>query len=354
MTIVRLRAWVTRTPLRAPVTWTVGGIEDAAHHLWVELTDAGGARGLSETPVKPAWTGLDGPAALAALRHVIWPRLAGATTQTAAKAIAGVRVLLALEAAVGHALEDLAGEREATSAELVIVLTRDAPERLAEAACAAVRDLGVSILKVKAGQGLEADAMALKLARHALGSDGILMVDANSAYDVDAGRELCRLSADQGAAFVEDPWPLSPDARTGDAVAACGCAVAADRAADRRDLVEGFIDRGIGWIAVKPNRVGPLVARAMAAAARARGARCVSGLFGEGPLGALQQLRGPTGDIGVEAGFHLGLVDPVPVRGLVVGRGAIGGPAGRASDLVRAEDIARRATDAWEGTSRGA
>ena len=351
MTLVRLRAWVTRTPLKTPVTWTVGGAEDAAHHLWVELTDADGTRGLSETPVKPAWTGLDGPAALAALRHVVWPRLAGATAEAAWRAMMEVRGLLALEAAVGHALEDMAAPRQAASAELAVVLTRDAPDRMAEAARVAVRELGVRELKVKAGQGVETDAEALRMAREALGPAGVLTVDANGAYDIDAGQKLCRLSADQDAAFVEDPWPLAPDARTGDAVATCVCAIAADRSADRAENVDGLVDRGIAWIAVKPNRVGPVAARAIAAGARARSTRCVSGLFGEGPLGALQQLRGPGGDIGVEAGFHLGLADPVPVPGLVVRRGRIEGPAGRASELASIEEIAERATDAWEAAT---
>ncbi|RVT81489.1 hypothetical protein DXV76_20390 [Rhodobacteraceae bacterium CCMM004] len=351
MTLARLRAWITRTPFRTPVTWTAGGTEDAAVHLWLELTGPDGVTGLSETPVKPAWTGLDGATALAAVEHLVAQRLLGRVPASAEAALADIRGLPVLRAAVGHALADLRAPGAAAAAQVAAVLTRADPAAMAEAAARAATDHGIHALKVKAGQGRDLDARALVLVREALGADGPMSVDANGAYDVEEGLALCRAAATVGAAFVEDPWPLAPDAATERALSAALCAVAVDRAAGDETTVPGLIDRGVAWIAVKPNRIGPDAARRIAATARAAGIGVVSGLFGEGPLGAVQQLRADTGDAPCEAVHHLTLRDPVPVAGLTLADGRLSAPPGRASDLVSVADVADRAVGGWEAAA---
>jgi L-alanine-DL-glutamate epimerase-like enolase superfamily enzyme len=341
MTITRLRAWITRTPFSRPVTWTTGGTEDAAFHLWLEVTHTKGTRGLSETPVKPAWTGLDGPTTLAAVEHLVAPRTLGQTLDGAA--LSDIRGLTVLKAALDHAVADLATTGVAASAPVAMVLTRAAPDVMAEIAHKAVCAHGLRALKVKAGQGLDTDGAVIAAARDVLGAEGQLTVDANSSYDREGGLALCGLAADHGCAFVEDPWPLTPDAATGEALAQAACPVAADRIAGDPDLLAGLVDRGVDWIAVKPNRIGPAAARHAAAVARAAGASVVSGLFGEGPLGAVQQLRGPRGDTPIEALHYLGLSNPVPVKGMSLSGGNLSAPEGRASELVAPEDIADRA-----------
>ncbi|MBF9034346.1 hypothetical protein HKCCE2091_08850 [Rhodobacterales bacterium HKCCE2091] len=348
MTIARLRAWITRTPFRVPVTWTIGGSEDAAVHLWLELTNEGGARGLSETPVKPAWTGVDGPTALAAVEHLLAPRLLGAAPGSATAALSGIRGLDLLRAATGHALADLAAPGVASEVPLAVVLTRAAPEAMAEAAARAVSEFGVTALKIKAGQGLDIDADALARVRGVLGDGGTLTVDANGAYGYEDGIALCHAAADHGALFVEDPWPLVPDQATGTAIAACACPVSADLRGADAGLVPGLIEQGVTWIAVKPNRIGPEAARGIAAAAARAGVKVVSGLFGEGPGGAVQQARGPSGDTAVEAAHYLELDNPVPVAGLSVSAGTIAAPPGRLSGLVSVDDIAARAVGTLE------
>ena len=348
MTVARLRAWITRTPRRAPVTWTTGGTETATLHLWLELTDDAGRTGLSETPVKPGWTGLDGATALAAIRHIVAPRVLGHAPGSADAALPDVRGLPVLRAAAGHALADLRGPGAPASAPVALVVTRRDPEEMACNAAQAVAAHGVRAVKVKAGQGLDVDAAALALVRDALGEEAMLTVDANGAYDIRDGLALCRHAARHGAAFVEDPWPLAPDAETGAAVARAACAIAADRMAAEGAVAGGLLDRGVRWIAIKPNQIGPEAAGRIAAQARAMGARAVSGLFGEGPLGAMQQLRGPEGDAPCEALHFLELYDSVPVAGLNLDAGRLRAPAGRASDLVRIADVAARATDACE------
>lgn len=349
MKLVRLRAWITRTPLAVPVNWTVGGTEDAAIHLWIELTDENGTCGLSETAVKPAWTGLDGPTALAAIKHIIWPRVSGQLPDAAVAGVLKIRGLLALHAAFSHALTDLKAAADCVNARLALVLPRDEPERMAETASAAAQAYGISIFKAKVGAGLTTDAAVLTAIRVAINPQAQLTLDANCAYGIEDGQALCRLAVDSSALFVEDPWPLAPDARTRDAIQSCACPVSADRVVEGAGLVDALLEIGISWLAVKPNRIGPTAARKIASKARAAGAKVVSGLFGEGPLGALQQLRGPLGDTAIEAGFHLGLTDPVSVTGLSLRDGRIFGPAGRASDLVAVCDIEDRSVANWEG-----
>ena len=106
----------------------------------------------------------------------------------------------------------------------------------------------------------------------------------------------------------------------------------------------GCSTAGIGVLAVKPGRIGPKAAAAVARAAAGRGAGRVLALFGEGPLGAAQMVRAAAlSDYPIEAGFHLGLSDPLPVEGLTVSDGRIRLPAGRLSEMVDAGALARRA-----------
>jgi L-alanine-DL-glutamate epimerase-like enolase superfamily enzyme len=342
-----IRAWLTQTALRAPVVWTDGGTETAAFHLWLELTTADGLSGLSETPVKPAWTGVDGSTAMCAVEALLAPRVLGREAATAEELLSGIRGLSFLRAAFGHALADLRAPGEAAVAPVAAVVTRGDPDAMAEHAARMVEEHGIRAVKVKAGQGLDTDHAALKRIRGAVG-DVSFSVDANGAYGVDDGLELCRAAADFRAEFVEDPWPLAPDAACGAAICTAACAIAADRVVEYEPLIDGMLDRGVSWIAVKPNRLGPEAAARISRRVRERGARVVSGLFGEGPLGALQQLRGIASDAPCEALHFFEIADAVPVAGLRLEDGALSAPAGRASDLVSLEDVIDRAVASVE------
>lgn len=71
-----------------------------------------------------------------------------------------------------------------------------------------VKQAGLAGAKVKIGFGPTTDAAALKRVRKSLG-DGILVADANGAYDLKTARKACGLFADLDLAWLEEP--LLPD-----------------------------------------------------------------------------------------------------------------------------------------------
>jgi L-alanine-DL-glutamate epimerase-like enolase superfamily enzyme len=73
----------------------------------------------------------------------------------------------------------------------------------------AVKASGLSGAKVKIGFGPAEDARILKRVRSLLG-DGLLVADANGAYDLRTAREACRMFADLDLAWLEEPL-LSDD-----------------------------------------------------------------------------------------------------------------------------------------------
>lgn len=73
----------------------------------------------------------------------------------------------------------------------------------------AVKAAGLSGAKVKIGFGPAADFRILKRARELIGS-GMLVADANGAYDLAAAKKACRLFADLELAWLEEPL-LSDD-----------------------------------------------------------------------------------------------------------------------------------------------
>ena len=191
---------------------------------------------------------------------------------------------------------------------------------------------------------MDRDRAAIEGLRGVLGAGGSLSVDANSAYGPPDGIALTEIAAASDVAFVEDPWPLAPDAATGRHLARAAAPVCADRALDRPDLADGLIDRGVAVLAAKPSRLGCVASAAIEETAQRRGASTVRALFAEGMVGAAFLARdalasgtsiGGTGpDFPVEALFHLGLADGDGLPGLVLRDGALHVPAGRLADLV--------------------
>lgn len=348
MTIIRIEAWVTETAYRSAVMFTVGGAEQSVHHLWLRVTDETGNQGLSETIVKPAWTGLDGQTAIAAVEHLLWPRMAGTVAAQAHAAVQALRGLPVLHAAVGHALRDLDRPHPARAVELASVLTRDTAPAMSTAAKRARDSHGIRAIKIKVGQGLETDAACLSALRRALGADAAISLDANSAYSVENGLELCHIAADHGAIFVEDPWPMSPDRTTQDAIARAPLPICADRPLNDSFQGQAMLDRGALMLAIKPNRIGPDAALTIEDAALATGAHSVAAMFGEGCLGAVQQVRGVRSDMAFEAAHWLGLDAPVAVLGMSISDGKLNTPDGRAADLVDVAEIESKAFLSWE------
>jgi L-alanine-DL-glutamate epimerase-like enolase superfamily enzyme len=348
MILTDLKAWVVRTPLKQTVEWTVGGREAVAEHLWLQVTGDDGRTGISEIPVKPFWTGCDGDIAIRMVERMLAPRSIGKTPAEALKATALLRGQNYLLAALGNALADLAAPAPEMTKSLAVVLTRNEPAFMTEAV-GRVRDLlGVSAIKIKVGAGLKTDTEAISAVRKALGPDGILTIDANGAYSIEDGLELCRIGAGQGVVFVEDPFPLTPDRHIGEAISRAAAPVCADRILDYASLAEGMLEAGAGYLATKTNRIGPEGAAAVADAAERHGAGTVSALFGDGQVGAAQIVRNDRSSLPVEAGFFLELDNPVSLSGVAITDGRITIPAGRLSGLIDMDSLNAQAHLTWE------
>ncbi|OAN76285.1 hypothetical protein A8B78_02020 [Jannaschia sp. EhC01] len=348
MTIVRLEAWVTQTAYKSAVTFTVGGAAAAVHHLWLRVTDDTGTSGLSETIVKPEWTGLDAATTMAAVEHLLWPRMGGLDAPHARAAVQSLRGLPMLHASVGHAVRDMEAPQPSRVVDVATVLTRDTPDVMADAAKAAQDTHGITAIKMKAGQGLAIDAACVSSIRKTLGDGAAISLDANSAYGVEDGLELCRIAADHGVDFVEDPWPLAPDQATQDAIARAPLPICVDRPLNDAALGQAMLDRGAMILAAKPNRIGPDAAKTIEDAAHAMGARSVAAMFGEGCLGALQQVRGVRGNVAFEAAHWLDLDAPVAVPGMTITNGQLHAPTGRAADLVDKAELQAKSIQSWE------
>lgn len=77
--------------------------------------------------------------------------------------------------------------------------------RLAEQLSCWVHDIGIPRVKMKVGREPDRDPERVKAARHAIGKDAQLFVDANGAYAVKQALELAAYFAEEGVCWYEEP-----------------------------------------------------------------------------------------------------------------------------------------------------
>src|SRR5690606_12105314 len=186
--------------------------------------------------------------------------------------------------------------------------TRGTPADMADTAeKAAVR--GFAAVKIKLGQGLDADRAAMDAIRRAVGDDLPLCADANGAYASGEVGLLLDAASDHGLLFIEDPCPLAPLSEQLAGLRDGPVPIVLDRHCNSALAARQFIELGFNRFAAKPTRVGISEAQAVIDAAAADGGKAVIGLFGESAAGALTQLRlaasAPGGVLlGIEASAH--------------------------------------------------
>lgn len=101
----------------------------------------------------------------------------------------------------------LGGERRAIKAYAGgIALGFEAPAALAEEAAALVAR-GFGALKLRMGDSVASDRARVAAVRTALGDDCTIMVDANTAYDLDTVRAVAPCLEAHGVAWLEEPFP---------------------------------------------------------------------------------------------------------------------------------------------------
>ena len=185
--------------------------------------------------------------------------------------------------------------------DLTWAITRQPPAVMALEAAEVCTRFGFRTLKVKGGQGVATDLLALRdirsALRSALGSalgDAVtLYVDANSAYARTEALDYVKAIADAGAAVAEDPCPLWPDEAFTALQAQAPIPLLVDRNCTRADAQAFLPKSGTGRTALstKPGRIGLSEARAINESAALQGAKVAVGLYAESALGSLISLQ---------------------------------------------------------------
>jgi len=291
-----------RLPYARAVKWS-DIVEDGADFLLLRLTADTGDEGVAETVLKPTWNGASAGTITAALDDVLLPCLQDQDVSDPAVVAARLAMIPGQQAActlLDNALWDLRAASARTplwqylggqdTVDLSWVLTRQAPSLMVQEADDIITRHGFRALKIKGGQGVDVDVQAVHAIRHAVGSNVALYVDANGAYPLDVAQGYVDAMTDAGAALVEDPSPLHPDAAFESLQASLAAPVLVDFGNTCLRDTALFFERGARAISVKPGRFGLTATRQMAALAATHNALTVVGMFGESALGTLTAL----------------------------------------------------------------
>lgn len=306
---VKLARWSLHfyaLPYRREIVWA-NAIEKQGTYALLVFEGDNGQRGIAEGTIKATWSGVSPNSLKATFEDVIMPRLAGVDVSSpaaVAKALAGIpenklargmadSAAWTLHAAtVGTPLWQLwGGQRDV---DLTWAITRQPPALMAREAAEVCARYGFRTLKVKGGQGVAIDLVALREIRATVGEGVALYVDANSAYARDAAPDYVNAIADAGATVAEDPCPLWPDAQFTALQAGAPVPLLVDRNCTSVLDAQAFLEKGAGArvaLSTKPGRIGLSEARAINDLAAARGAKVAVGLYAESALGTLISLQ---------------------------------------------------------------
>jgi L-Ala-D/L-Glu epimerase / N-acetyl-D-glutamate racemase len=351
---VRLARWSLDSyslPYEREVRWS-DIVESSAQFVLLRLESDSGHVGVAEATVKPTWSGVSRRTLELAVEDIFVPilqRLDLSNPASVRQQLDAIPENHAAKALVDNALWDLHAAKSSkplwqlwggrSSINLSWALTRQSPSLMAKEAAAMVERYGFGTLKVKGGQGLAVDVQGMREIRAAVGDKLRLYVDANGFYPIEQAESYVKAMADAGAEVVEDPCPLSPDARFEALQEASPVPILVDfGCASRRDAPL-FIERGARALSLKPGRFGLSDTRSMLDAANKAGCLTVVGLFGESALGTLSALQLasilPDGALPAETTWYLAMTRQVLKTPLEIRGGALELPpiAGLASML---------------------
>ncbi len=307
--MVRLARWSLhfyKLAYRREIVWA-NAVEKEGLYALLLLEGDNGARGIAEGTIKATWSGVSPNSLKASFAEVLMPRLAGVDVSdpdVVAKALAGIpenrlakgmidTAAWTLHAAtIGQPLWRLWGGKG--EVELTWAITRQPPAVMAREAGEVCEQYGFRTLKVKGGQGVETDLIAMREIRAAVGDGVALYVDANSAYSRDEAAAYVNAIAGAGATVAEDPCALWPDEAFSALVVASPIPLLVDRNCTSVLDAQAFLGKGdAGTVALstKPGRIGLSEARAINDLASRRGARVAVGLYAESALGSLINLQ---------------------------------------------------------------
>lgn len=290
-------------PYVRPIRWS-DIVENAGQFLLLQIRAQSGHTGVAEITIKPTWTGASLPVLIAAIDDIFMPRLRNielSNVEQIRAALDEIPENHAAKALIDNALWDLYASYRGQplwklwqgrqTVPLSWAVTRQTPSAMAAEAAQYVNRYGFSTLKIKGGQGISADVLAMKEIRNAVGDNIILYVDANGAYSPSEAAEYVASMANAGAQVVEDPCPLMPGAGFRQLQANSPVPVLVDfDCRSRRDALL-FMESDARAISLKPGRFGLSDTKTMATMANDMDVRTVTGLFGESLLGTFSALQ---------------------------------------------------------------
>jgi L-alanine-DL-glutamate epimerase-like enolase superfamily enzyme len=170
-------------------------------------------------------------------------------------------------------------------------VTRQSPTVMAEEAATMVDRHGFRTLKVKTGQGREADRTALAEIRAAVGTDVQLMTDANRGYKESEALDHLKELADLGVTVAEDPCQLRPNRAFQELQEASPIPILVDNGCRSVEDAALFLERGARALSLKTGGTGIGEAQRIADLAHAQGCAAHIGNVGDAALGSLVALQ---------------------------------------------------------------
>ena len=199
--------------------------ETGADFLLLVLHTKDGHRGVAEAAVRLAWTGFTMSTLISVLEQVVLPRLRGldmADREATEQALARIPEQSLAKSVADGACWDLRAQAAGLPLWKLLdgkqivpvswILTRQAPEIMAQEAARITAEYGIRTLKLKTGQGLETDRQMLTQVRQTVGDHVMLYADANSHYAPEDIAAYTALLEEVGCVMSEDPCAIMPDA----------------------------------------------------------------------------------------------------------------------------------------------
>ena len=267
-------------------------------YVLVRVTDGDGRVGLGEASVTAVWSGETQAGAIALVRDVLAPHVAGAdpfdvewiTRRLERAAFGNGFIRAALETALldlqgkilGVPLYRLLGGRDASAPQgirLKFVVGAVPPEQAAERARRMV-ERGWKAIKVKVGRDEpRADVERLRAVREAVGPGVFLAVDANGGYTVEQAVWVARRLEALDVALLEQPTRRGDHAAMAAVRRRCGMPVMADESVfTPQDAWEVLRAGAADVLSLYPGKHGGVrAAQAIARMAEAAGVPCTIG-----------------------------------------------------------------------------
>jgi L-alanine-DL-glutamate epimerase-like enolase superfamily enzyme len=323
-----------RLPYVREVVWA-NAVERAGTFALLKLVADTGQAGVAEGTLKDAWSGVSPRSLAASLEDVLMPRVAGlefldeSTISSALSGVADNRFAKGLIESACWTLRAAAARMPLwrlwggqPRVELSWTVTRRSPGLMAQESAEMCARYGFRTLKVKGGQGVETDLLALAAIRAAVGAGVELYVDANGAYPRAQAAAYVAALADAGVTIAEDPCPLQPDAAFAALQAHSPIPILVDRGCASSEDAALYLERGARALSAKPGRVGLSQTRAIASLAAGCNAKTAVGIYAESLLGTLINLQQP-GTLAAEQTFFLTMTEQVAAVELPIRDGCI-------------------------------